>query len=209
MSEISGNAFESSLLKRIFSFTKPYRRTFYIAVFLTVLIALVAPLRPLLTQYTLDNHVPYGNLTGLKNFTLFLMALLFLQSMLQYFHSYLTNLIGQKVIKDMRLELFTRMINFRLSYFDKTPIGTTVTRSVSDMETVADIFSEGLIVIIGDLLQLVVIIAVMFWVDWRLALISLSTIPLLMIATNIFKNKIKDVFGEVRTQVARLNTFVQ
>lgn len=209
MSSVTGKTFERSLLLRVFAFTKPYRRIFYIAVFLTVLIAIVAPLRPLLTQYTLDNHVPFGNLTGLKNFTLMLVALLFIQSMLQYFHSYLTNLIGQRVIRDMRVELFSRMINFRLSFFDKTPIGTTVTRSVSDMETVADIFSEGLIIIIGDLLQLVVIIIVMFCVDWRLALISLSTIPLLIIATNIFKNKIKNVFGEVRTQVARLNTFVQ
>ena len=209
MSQVSGKAFDSSLLARIFSFTKPYRRTFYIAVVLTILIALLAPLRPLLTQYTLDHHVPAGNLEGLKNFTLLLIALLILQSALQYFHSLLTNLIGQKVIRDMRVQLFSRMINFRLSYFDKTPIGTTVTRSVSDMETVADIFSEGLIVIIGDLLQLVVIIVVMFWVDWRLALIGLSTIPLLMIATNIFKNKIKAVFGDVRTQVARLNSFVQ
>lgn len=209
MSEVSGKAFDGSLLERIFSFTKPYRRTFYIAVVLTILIALVAPLRPLLTQYTLDHHVPTGNVQGLKNFTLLLIALLMLQSALQYFHSLLTNLIGQKVIRDMRVQLFSRMINFRLSYFDKTPIGTTVTRSVSDMETVADIFSEGLIVIIGDLLQLVVIIIVMFAVDWRLALISLSTIPLLMIATNIFKNKIKAVFGDVRTQVARLNSFVQ
>ncbi len=209
MSDVSGKAFDSALLARIFSFTRPYRRLFYVAVTLTILIALVAPLRPLLTQFTLDHHVPSGDMKGLQNFTILLIILLLVQSALQYYHSYLTNLIGQKVIRDMRIDLFRRMVNFRLAYFDKTPIGTTVTRSVSDMETVADIFSEGLIVIIGDLLQLVVIIAVMFWVDWRLALISLSTIPFLLLATNIFKNKIKAVFGDVRTQVARLNTFVQ
>ena len=209
MSEISGKAFDSNLLLRIYSFTKPYRKMFNVAVTLTILIALLSPLRPLLTQYTLDHFVPAADYNGLKTFTLLLITILIIQSALQYFHSYLTNLIGQPVIKDMRVQLFNRMINFRLEYFDKTPIGTTVTRSVSDMETVADIFSEGLIVIIGDLLTLIVIIVVMFCVDWRLSLISLSTIPLLMIATNIFKNKIKDVFGDVRNQVARLNTFVQ
>ena len=190
MSEISGKAFDGNLLMRIYSFTKPYRRMFNGAVILTILIALLSPLRPLLTQFTLDHFVPSSDYIGLKKYTILLVTLLMIQSSLQYFHSYLTNLIGQNVIKDMRVQLFNRMINFRLEYFDKTPIGTTVTRSVSDMETVADIFSEGLIVIIGDLLTLVVIIVVMFCVDWRLSLISLSTIPLLMIATNIFKNKI-------------------
>jgi ATP-binding cassette, subfamily B, multidrug efflux pump len=206
---VSGNAFDSKLLRRIFGFTKPYRKLFYIAVSLTVTLALVSPLRPILTQYTLDNFVTTDNARGLLFMTLAMVAVLILQSFVQYFHSWYTNLLGQEVIRSLRSSLFDRMINFRLGYFDRTPVGTTVTRSVSDMETIADIFSEGLIMIIGDLLQLIVIIGVMFYMDWRLALISLSTIPLLMIATNIFKNKIKESFGDVRTQVAALNTFVQ
>lgn len=209
MSEITGKAFDSHLLKRVFVFTKPYRSTFYTAVILTIIIAGLAPLRPFITQYTLDHNVAINDGAGLRDMTILMVVLLLLQSFLQYNHSLLTNLIGQKVIKDMRVKLFDRMINFRLSYFDKTPVGTTVTRSVSDMETIADIFSEGLIVIIGDILQLVVIIGVMFYTDWRLALISLSTIPFLLIATNVFKNKIKETFNDVRTAVAHLNSFVQ
>ncbi len=209
MSEVTGKAFDGHLLQRIFVFVKPYQNKFNIAIILTVLIACVAPLRPYLTQYTLDNSVATGDAIGLRNLTILMIILLLLQSFLQYNHSLLTNLIGQKVIKDLRIKLFDRMINFRLSYFDRTPVGTTVTRSVSDMETIADIFSEGLIVIIGDVLQLVVIIGVMFYTDWRLALISLSTIPFLMIATNVFKNKIKETFNDVRTAVAQLNSFVQ
>ena len=209
MSEVTGKAFDGNLLKRVFVFVKPYQRKFYLALLLTILIACVAPLRPFITQYTLDNSVALNDAAGLRNMTILMIVLLIVQSFLQYNHSLLTNLIGQKVIKDMRVKLFERMINFRLSYFDKTPVGTTVTRSVSDMETIADIFSEGLIVIIGDILQLVVIIGVMFSTDWRLALISLSTIPFLMIATNVFKNKIKETFNDVRTAVAHLNTFVQ
>ena len=206
---VSGKAFDSNLLKRIFRFTKPYRKLFYQSVGLTVVLALISPLRPMITQYTIDNFVTTDNENGLLVLTMLMIFLLVIQSIIQYFHSWCTNLLGQEVIMDLRTQLFSRYMNFRLSYFDKTPVGTTVTRSVSDMETIADIFSEGLIIIIGDILQLIVIITVMLCIDWKLALISLSTIPLLLIATNVFKNKIKSSFGEVRTQVAALNTFVQ
>lgn len=206
---IAGKAFDKSILLRIFRYTKPYNKIFYTGVGLTVLMALLSPMRPIITQYTLDHYVVDNDETGLLNMTMLMLFLLILQSVFQFMHSWYTNLLGQNVIRDLRTTLFDRMINFRLGYFDKTPVGTSVTRSVSDMETIADIFSEGLIVIIGDILQLVVIISVMFYMDWRLALISLSTIPLLLIATNIFKNKIKSTFGDVRTQVAALNTFVQ
>jgi len=206
---VTGKAFDSHLLKRIFQFTKPYKKLFTTSVILTITIALISPLRPLLTQYTLDNLVPNRDVTGLIYVTLVMIGLLLLQSTIQYFHSWSTNFLGQSVIRDLRTKLFDRMMSFKFSYFDRTPVGTTVTRSVSDMETIADIFSEGLIVIIGDILQLIVIISVMFFIDWRLSLISLSTIPILMFATNIFKNNIKSSFEEVRTQVSALNTFVQ
>ena len=206
---VTGKAFDSHLLKRIFLFTKPYKKLFTTSVILTITIALISPLRPLLTQYTLDNLVPNRDVTGLIYVTLVMIGLLLLQSTIQYFHSWSTNFLGQSVIRDLRTKLFDRMMSFKFSYFDRTPVGTTVTRSVSDMETIADIFSEGLIVIIGDILQLIVIISVMFFIDWRLSLISLSTIPVLMFATNIFKNNIKSSFEEVRTQVSALNTFVQ
>ncbi len=206
---VTGKAFDSNLLRRIFIFSKPYRRVFYASIGLTITLALLGPLRPLMTQYILDHYLSPGDVRGLLVMSAAMLLVLVTQSILQYFHSWNTNLLGQNVILDMREVLFKRMSQFRIQYFDKTPVGASVTRSVSDMETIADIFSEGLIVIIGDILQLAVIITVMFVVDWRLALISLSTIPLLLLATNIFKNKIKSAFSGVRTQVSALNTFVQ
>lgn len=206
---VTGKAFDSNLLWRIFIFSKPYRRVFYASIGLTITLALLGPLRPLMTQYILDHYLSPGDVRGLLVMSAAMLFVLVTQSILQYFHSWNTNLLGQNVILDMREVLFKRMSQFRIQYFDKTPVGASVTRSVSDMETIADIFSEGLIVIIGDILQLAVIITVMFVVDWRLALISLSTIPLLLLATNIFKNKIKSAFSGVRTQVSALNTFVQ
>lgn len=206
---ITGNAFDSALLRRIFRFTQPYRKLFWTGLFLTLLLAVLSPVRPMLTQYILDHFLAQNNTQGLLLATIGMVGILLMQSLVQYFHTWSTNELGQKVIRDLRNTLFERILSFRLRFFDRTPIGTTVTRSVSDMETIADIFSEGLIVIIGDLLQLIVIITVMFVLDWRLALISLSTIPLLIIATNIFKNKIKETFGDVRNQVSALNTFTQ
>lgn len=205
----TGKAFDSNLLRRIFKYALPYKTIFWKAVILTIVLALLGPVRPLMTQQIIDQYIAQANIIGIVRMSIGMIAVLILQSSLQFFHSWYTNLLGQKVIKDLRDKLFEKMGNFNLSFFDKTPVGTSVTRSISDMETIADIFSEGLIVIIGDFLQLSVIITVMFVVDWRLALISLSTIPFLFIATNIFKNKIKLTFNEVRTQVAALNTFVQ
>lgn len=206
---VTGKAFDSNLLRRIFFFAKPYRKIFYLSIGLTITLALLGPLRPLMTQYILDHYLSPGDVNGLLWMSVAMLFVLVLQSVLQYFHAWYTNLLGQNVIRDMREVLFKKMSQFKLQYFDKTPVGASVTRSVSDMETIADVFSEGLIIIIGDILQLAVIVTVMFVVDWRLALISLSTIPLLLLATNIFKNKIKSAFSGVRTQVSALNTFVQ
>ena len=205
----SGKVIHFPLLKRIFAMTKPYRKTFNTAIFLTLILALISPLRPLLIKYTVDNFILIPNGPGLLQMTLLMTGLLLLQSLIQYYHTYITNWLGQTVIKDLRVKLFDHISRLRLKYFDRTPIGALVTRTVSDLETIADIFSEGLISIFGDLLQLIVIIGVMFYLDWRLALISLSTIPILLIATRIFQQGIRSAFREVRTQVAALNTFVQ
>ncbi|MBP6009986.1 MAG: ABC transporter ATP-binding protein [Bacteroidia bacterium] len=206
---VAGRAFDLNILKRIFRFTKPYRRGFYISVGLTLLLSVLGPLRPMLVQYTVDTYISRFDGQGLLYMSLILVGLLLAQSAVQYFHTYLTNWIGQAVIRDLRIELFRHILRLRLKFFDRTPIGTLVTRSISDMETIADIFSEGLIVIIGDLLQLVVIIVFMFAIDWKLSLISLSTIPILLFATRFFQKGIRDSFRDVRTQVAALNSFVQ
>lgn len=206
---VVGKAFDMNILNRIYAFTKPYKQKFFLSVGLTLLLAVLSPIRPLLIQYTIDNYIIKLDGDGLVMMMLIMIGLLFFQTGVQYFHTYLTNWLGQIVIKDLRIRLFRHISNLRLKYFDHTPIGTLVTRTISDLETIADIFSEGLIVIIGDLLQLFVIIGVMFYKDWRLTLISLSTIPILMVATRIFQNGINKAFREVRTQVAALNTFVQ
>ncbi|HQV99376.1 MAG TPA: ABC transporter ATP-binding protein [Bacteroidia bacterium] len=206
---VVGKAFDMKILRRIYAFTKPYKKKFYLSVGLTLLLAFLSPLRPILIQYTVDEYIIKLDEAGLGKMMLLMIALLLFQTFIQYIHTYLTNWLGQTVIKDLRVKLFRHIAKLRLKYFDHTPIGTLVTRTISDLETIADIFSEGLIVIIGDLLQLAVIIAVMFYKDWRLTLISLCTIPILMVATRIFQYGINKTFREVRTQVAALNTFVQ
>lgn len=206
---VTGKAIDFPILKRIYAFTKPYKREFWISVVLTLVLAGVSPVRPILVQYTVDHFILHPDKEGLLRMTLLMIGLLLLQSVVHYFHSYITNWLGQVIIKDLRVKLFNHISRLRLKYFDHTPIGTLVTRTISDLETIADIFSEGLIVILGDLLQLIVIIIVMFFIDWRLTLISLSTIPFLLLATRVFQQGIKEAFRDVRTQVAALNTFVQ
>ncbi len=206
---VVGKALDMKILRRIFEFTKPYKKKFYLSVALTLVLAFVAILRPYLIQHTVDTYIIHLDAEGLGFMMLLMIGLLLFQTVIQYIHTYLTNWLGQSVVKDLRVKLFRHISLLRLKFFDHTPIGTLVTRTVSDLETIADIFSEGLIVIIGDLLMLLLIVLAMFYIDWRLALISLSTIPVLMIATRIFQYGINKTFREVRNQVAALNTFVQ
>src|SRR5688572_11816504 len=187
----------------------PYKGRFVTVIILTVLLGVLTPTRPLLIQYTLDNDVAFGDYQGMVVMMIILLSLLFFQSIAQYVHTYLSGWLGQQVIRDIRTKLYEHIVNLRLRFFDKTPIGRLVTRSISDVETLSDVFSEGLAAMAGDLLQIVFILAFMFYEDWRLALLSLSTIPLLLISTYIFKEKIKVTFNDVRNAVANLNTFVQ
>ena len=180
-----------------------------LTVALTVLLALLAPVRPWIIQVILDKHIPVGDYIGLVRMTMILVSLLVTQSLIQFVYTYRTNWLGQKVINALRVKLFRHIINFRLSYFDKTAIGTPVTRVVSDMETIGSIFSNGIINIISDILQMAGVLIFMFYVDWQLALMVLLPIPVLVIATNVFKNKIRKVFTDVRNRVAELNVFVQ
>lgn len=209
MGSLSGRAFDFKLFLRILSYTKPYRSLFFGTLGLTILIALISPIRPWLVQFTLDHYILKPDANRLLQMTLVMFALLILEAVLQFFDTYLANLLGQCVIKEMRVQLYKHLLNFKLTYFDNTPIGTLVTRAISDIQTIADVFSQGFLEILGDVLKLLVIITVMFVSDWRLTLISLSTIPVLLFATYIFKNAIKSAFQQVRTQVARLNAFVQ
>jgi ATP-binding cassette subfamily B protein len=209
LATISGKAFDFPILTRIFAYTKPYKSAFWLSIFLTLLLAFLSPVRPLLVQYTVDHFILKGDGAGLLRMTMLMVALIWFQSVIQYYQTYITNGLGLSVVKDLRVKLYRHILNFRLKFFDNTPIGILITRTISDLENIAEIFSEGLIVIIGDLLTLFIIVAFMFYIDWRLTLVSLSTIPPLLIATRIFQQGIKVAFREVRTQVAHLNTFVQ
>jgi ATP-binding cassette subfamily B multidrug efflux pump len=205
----SGNIIDWSVLRRLMKFVTPYRGRFITVVILTFLLGVLAPTRPLLIQYTLDNDVSVGNYDAMVRMMVILTALLVFNAIVQYAHTYLSGWLGQQVIRDIRAKLYAHVVSLRLKFFDKTPIGRLVTRTISDVETLADVFSEGLAAMVGDLLQIVFILAFMFYQDWRLALLSLSTIPLLLISTYIFKEKIKVAFNDVRNAVANLNSFVQ
>lgn len=205
----SGNIIDWSVLKRLMKFVMPYKWRFILVVILTVVLGMLTPTRPILIQYTIDNDVPVGDYQSMVNVMWLLFILLIIQFIAQYIHTYISGWLGQQVIRDIRQRLYEHIIGLRLKFFDKTPIGRLVTRTISDVETLADVFSEGIAAMAGDLLQIVFILGFMFWQDWRLALLSLSTIPLLLISTYVFKEKIKVAFNDVRNAVANLNTFVQ
>ncbi len=205
----SGNIIDLKVLKRIFQFVEPYRGRFYLIIVLTLVLGVLTPIRPFLIQYTLDEHVQYGNYWSMVNVMFLIFGLLLVQSILQYVHTYISGRIAQFVIRDIRVKLYEHLISLRLRFFDKTPIGRLVTRTISDVESLADVFSEGLAAMASDLLQIVFILAFMFFTDWRLALVSLSTIPLMLLSTYIFKEKIKVAFNDVRNAVSNLNAFVQ
>jgi len=206
---ISGKAYDSKLLGRLAKYIRPYRTIFWLSVLLTILLAAVAPALPLLIEYTLDHYILSGSGKGLTQMLLLMLALLVAQTLIRYFHTLMTNTLGQSVIRDIRIQVFNHITNLRLKYFDNTPIGRLITRTISDLETIANIFSEGLIQIIGDLLQLVVILGVMFYTDWKLTLVVLIPMPLMIAATYIFKEAMKSAFQSVRLWVSNLNTFLQ
>jgi ATP-binding cassette subfamily B protein len=209
VAEVTGKAIDWKLLKRVMRYVKPYNKTFVIAGFLTVFLAFIAVMQPVLMQKTLDDYILLNNYNGLVVMVGLMIAQIIIQTIAQYYQTFSTNALGQSVIRDLRIDIFNHITSLRLKYFDRTPIGVLITRTVSDLETIADIFSEGLISIIGDLLLVIVIVGCMLWQDWKLGLITLIPIPFVLLATYVFKEAIKTSFQEVRTQVAHLNTFLQ
>ena len=205
----TGNVIDFMLLKRVMKFAKPYKSHFFVAAIAAILLSVLGPMRPLLINHAIDNYIVIPNKEGLIKITQILISLLVLEGVIQFFYIYLSTWLGQHVIQDLRSKIFKHILSLKMKYFDNTPIGTLVTRTVSDIETIADIFSQGLLVIIAELLKLIVIIILMFYTDWRLTIIALLTIPVLLVATAWFKNNIKRTFQDVRTQIANLNTFVQ
>ena len=205
----SGQIFDLPTLKRLYKFVKPYQKQFFLLVGIIILSAFLAPLMPLLIKYTVDGPITGRDLKGLMVMMILMVCTLTLRGIVQFTNTYLSGWLGQNIIMDMRMQVYEKIVSMRLKYFDNTPIGRLVTRTISDVETLSEVFSQGMAAIVGDILQLVLIIGVMFYTDWRLSLVSLSMIPLMLFSTYVFKEKIKDSFNEVRTAVSNLNTFVQ
>lgn len=207
--ESSGEIVDTQVLKQLYTFVKPYKPQFYFLVFLTIALAILAPTRPYYIQVAIDDYITVGDTVGLLRIIYLLVGLMILQAIVQWAHTYYSGWIGQVIIRDIRVKLYKHLLKLRLKFFDNTPIGRLVTRNISDIETLADVFSEGLAAIIGDLLQLVTILGVMFYIDWKLTLVSLCTLPLMLISTYVFKEKIKVTFNDVRNAVSNLNSFLQ
>lgn len=207
--KIVGKTFDFALFKRVMNYISPYSLVFISTSIFAVFLAFISPARPILIQYVFDNFILIPDEKQLLKFTIILVGLLCVETVVQFFYTYWANFLGQSVIKDIRMELYNKILRFKQKYFDANPIGALVTRVVSDIETIADIFSQGLLVIFGDILKLIVVIIVMFVTDWRLTLFCLASIPLLLVATYWFKKSIKSAFQEVRRQVSLLNSFVQ
>jgi ATP-binding cassette subfamily B protein len=219
--------FSFSLLVRVFKFVKPYRTQFYVSVLLAVVMAVFAPIRPYLIQLTVDMatgkivHIPgwlklfieNQHLSDASKFiiavTLFQVVFLFIETTIRFFFSFLTAALGQRVVKDLRIAVYEKIVGLHLRQFDTTPIGTLTTRTIDDIERINDIFSDGLIPIIADLLTIICTLGTMFWINWQLTLVSLAPFPIMLIATYFFKESVNKSFVEVRNAVASLNAFIQ
>ncbi len=201
--------FDFSLLRRIFTFAAPYKRALYLSMVMTVIFAVISPLRPYLIQVTVDKYIANQLMKMLVTVTIVQIALLAVETVVRFYFSYLTNWLGQSVVKDLRVTVYKKIVHLNLAFFDKTPIGTLTTRTVNDIEAINDVFSEGIISIISDLLTILAILVVMFIEDWRLTLVSLSPFPILIFATYVFKESVNKSFYRVRNAVSALNAFVQ
>jgi ATP-binding cassette, subfamily B, multidrug efflux pump len=201
--------FDFALLRRVFKYAAPYKKKFYLSVVLAVLLALLTPLRPLLIKLTVDKYITNEVAAMVINITLIQIGLIMIESFMRFVFSFTTALLGQSVVKDLRVDVFKKILNLNLSQFDKTPIGTLTTRTINDIESINDIFSDGLVPIIADLLSIVCVLFAMFWMDWQLAFIALIPFPIMLIATYYFKESINKSFHKVRNAVAALNAFVQ
>ncbi|WP_345228102.1 ABC transporter ATP-binding protein [Hymenobacter koreensis] len=190
-------------------YVRPYRGVFVLLIFLTVATAVLGTVRPFLIQQMVDVQIADGDWGGLNRMFALLLGVLAAHTGVSYLQTYYGGWLGQFIVRDIRVDLYQHILNLRLQFFDRTPLGVLVTRNISDVETLSDVFSEGLAAMIGDILQLVFITAFMFYIDWRLTLVSLSVIPPLLLSTYVFKEKVKKSFQEVRTAVANLNAFVQ
>nr|HPI00365.1 ABC transporter ATP-binding protein [Chitinophagaceae bacterium] len=217
--------FDFALLGRVFRYVKPYRKAFILSIALAIALALLSPIRPYLIKFMIDEGIVHqstptthwlhtifsGNNATAFIINLFILQiiLLLLETVFRFVFSFIAAWLGQRVVKDLRITVYKKILSLNLSQYDKTPIGTLTTRTINDIESINDIFSDGLIPIIGDILSIFLTLGFMFWMDWKITLISLIPFPLLLIATYYFKESVKKSFTKVRNAIASLNAFVQ
>lgn len=206
---MKAKAFDTKLFRRILTYTGPYRMRFYGVIVFAVSLSVFAALRPYLLKQTVDSYIRPEDSRGLLLYVTLMGIVLLLEVASQFYFVYWANWLGQDIVKDIRVRLFKHMLSFRMRYFDNAPVGQLVTRTVSDIEQIARIFSQGLFMIISDLLKMVVVLAFMFYMNWKLTWIVILAMPLLVYITRIFQRKMQVAFEEVRNQVAAINTFVQ
>jgi ATP-binding cassette, subfamily B, multidrug efflux pump len=201
--------FDIALLKRVLQFTRPYRKIFIGSIAMAILLAVFTPVRPFLIQYTVDKFIGGKKLDWVIYITVIQIVFLLVETGFRFYFSYITTWLGQAVVKDMRTKVFKKVVNLNLRQFDRTPIGTLTTRTVDDIERINDIFSDGLIPMIADLLSILCVLGIMFWTDWKLTLVCLIPFPIIILATYYFKESVNRSFHRVRNAVSHLNAFVQ
>ncbi|MDO7570251.1 MAG: ABC transporter ATP-binding protein/permease [Flavobacteriaceae bacterium] len=209
MAKVSGKIFDIQLFSKLLEFVKPYKTTYYFVMIAAILLSVFSTLTPYLLKVTVDDYIRLQDYEGMVLMVSLMLGALLFEVLFQFLFVFYANWLGQKVIKDLRVKLFRKILFFKMAYFDKSAVGRLVTRAVSDIETIASIFSQGLFMIIADLLKMFLVIGVMLYVDWRLSIIVFSILPIILYATRLFQKSMKIAFEEVRLQVANLNSFVQ
>ncbi|MBI1930957.1 MAG: ABC transporter ATP-binding protein [Ignavibacteriales bacterium] len=207
--EIKGKAYDSKLMKRLLAYAKPYKKYIVAGILLNILVAGLGPVRPYLTKIAIDDSIVHKDYHGLLIIILILFGALILQAAIQYSLTYYTQLMGQKIIYDLRIKLFEHIQKLSLKYFDKTPIGKIVTRVTNDVEALNELFSSGIITVFSDVFTIIWIFGFMFFMSWELALITLSVLPILFYATFLFRKKVREAYRKERKQLSRLNSYMQ
>ena len=209
MEKVKGKIFDVKLFSKLLVFVKPYNYTFYGVMFTAILISLLSTLTPYLLKVVVDDYILIKNYEGMQSIILLMMLVLFLEVIFMYLFTFYANWLGQKVIKDLRVNVFEKIVKFKMSFFDKNAVGRLVTRTVNDIETIASIFSQGLFTIIADILKMITVLTVMIVISLELTLVVISIFPVLIFATRVFQKTMKTAFEKVRREVANLNSFVQ
>jgi len=209
LEKVKGKIFDINLFNKLLIFVKPYNISFYGVLLSAIIISLLSTLTPYLLKIVVDDYILPKNYDGMQTIIMIMVGVLFLEVIFMYLFAYYANWLGQKVIKDLRVNVFEKIIKFKMSFFDKNAVGRLVTRTVNDIETIASIFSQGLFMIIADILKMLTVLIVMVIISWELTLVVISIFPLLIYATRVFQKTMKVAFEKVRKEVANLNSFVQ